>query len=161
METGSSTRGQLGGLLGYHLRRASAAMMADFASELSSVSLRPVQFAILSLIADNDGTSQTELCRELNVQKANMVPLIAELERRDLLARKQAPLDRRVQMLTLTAKAERELPDWRALVAAHEKRFFGSLSASERSALQKLLRKLWAEEAGGFAPSDKSLNRTG
>lgn len=136
-------------------------MMADFSSELSSVALRPVQFAILSLVADNDGTSQTELCRELKVQKANMVPLIAELERRDLLARKQAPLDRRVQMLTLTARAERELPGWRALVAAHEKRFFGPLSGSERGLLLKLLRKLWADEAGGFAPADRILTRTG
>lgn len=160
METGSSARGQLGGLLGYHLRRASAAMMADFSSELGSVALRPVQFAILSLIADNDGTSQTELCRELNVQKANMVPLIAELERRGLLARKPAPFDRRVQMLTLTAKAERELPDWRALVAAHEKRFFGPLSAADRSLLLKLLRKLWAGEAGSIAPPEGVLTRT-
>jgi DNA-binding MarR family transcriptional regulator len=157
----SSTRGQLGGLLGYHLRRASAAMMADFSGELSSVALRPVQFAILSLIADNDGTSQTELCRELNVQKANMVPLIAELERRGLLARKPAPFDRRVQMLTLTAKAERELPQWRALVAAHEERFFGPLSAPERASLLTLLRKLWAEEEGGFAIGDRLVTETG
>jgi DNA-binding MarR family transcriptional regulator len=160
METGSSARGQLGGLVGYHLRRASAAMMADFSGELAGVALRPVQFAILSLVADNDGTSQTELCRELNVQKANMAPLIAELERRGLLARKPAPLDRRVQMLTLTAKAERELPDWRALVAVHEERFLEPLTASERALLLKLLRKLWAAEESGGAPADKVLAGT-
>jgi len=150
-EPPTATRDQLGGLVGYQLRRASAAMMADFSSELSSAALRPVQFAILSLIAENDGTSQTELCRELSVQKANMVPLIAELERRGLLARKPAPLDRRVQLLTLTDKAEHELPAWRALVACHEERFFGALSAAERATLLKLLRKLWAENAGSFA----------
>ncbi len=149
MKKGSSKRGRLGGLLGYHLRRASAAMMTDFTGEFSGVALRPVQFAILALIADNDGTSQTELCRELNVQKANMVPLIAELERRGLLTRKPATSDRRVQLLTLTEQGEREMPAWRALVARHEARFFGPLSAAERAVLLRLLSTLWAEEDGG------------
>lgn len=151
MEKGSSKRGRLGGLLGYHLRRASAAAMSDFASEFSHVALRPVQFGILALIADNEDTSQTELCRELNVQKTNMAPLIAELERRGLLTRKPATRDRRVQLLTLTDKAEREMPAWRALVARHEERFFGPLSAAERAVLLKLLSKLWAAEDGGAA----------
>jgi DNA-binding MarR family transcriptional regulator len=152
METGSSKRGRLGGLLGYNLRRASAAMMTDFSAEFSGVALRPVQFAILTMIADNEGTSQTELCRELNVQKANMVPLVAELERRGLLTRKPATRDRRVHLLTLTAQAEREMPAWRALVTAHEERFFGPLSATERAQLLNLLSKLWvAEESDGAA----------
>jgi len=161
METGSSKCGGLGGLLGYHLRRASAAVMTDFSNELSGVALRPVQFAILSLIADNDGTSQTELCRELNVQKTNMVPLVAELERRGLLARKAAPSDRRVQLLTLTGRAHREMPAWRALVARHEERFFGPLTAPERAQLLTLLDKLWAAEENGEPMPDKVLTGAG
>jgi DNA-binding MarR family transcriptional regulator len=154
-ETPLATPGQLDGLLGYHLRRASAAMMADFSSELSSVQLRPVQFAILAQIADNDGTSQRELCRELSVQKANMVPLIAELERRGLIAREPAPFDRRVQMLTLTPATIRDMPAWRALAAHHEERFFGVLSGSERALMLKLLRKLWAAEETAAVPDEK------
>ena len=148
-ETLSSNRGQLGGLLGYHLRRASAAMMADIVTELGAVSLRPIQFTILSLIADNEGVSQTDLCRELAVQKANMVPLIAELERRGLLDRKPAPGDRRKQILTVTAEARRQLPAWRKLIEKHEARFFGALSAGERAEMLRLLRKLWAAEDRG------------
>ena len=145
--TRSSTRGQLDGLLGYQLRRASAAMTADFTTELGAVQLRPVQFAILSLVEDNEGISQSHLCRELSVQKANMAPLVSELERRGLLAREPAPRDRRVHMLTLTAESKRQLPVWRKLVAKHEARFFGALSASERGDMTRLLKKLWAAEA--------------
>lgn len=141
--TRSSTRGQLDGLLGYQLRRASAAMTADFTNELGAVKLRPVQFAILSLVADNQWISQSQLCRELSVQKANMAPLVSELERRGLLAREPAPRDRRVQMLTLTGESERQLPIWRKLVAKHEARFFGALTANERDDMIRLLRKLW------------------
>lgn len=144
----SSTRGQLDGLLGYQLRRASAAMAADFAGELGSVQLRPVQFAILSLVADNDGISQSQLCRELSVRKANMVPLVSELERRGLLARTAAPGDRRVHLLTLTALAQSQLPAWRKLVARHETRFFGALTAGERDVMTRLLRKLWTTAEG-------------
>jgi DNA-binding MarR family transcriptional regulator len=140
----SSSQGQLGGLLGYHLRRASAAMMADFSAQLSAVALRPVQFAILSLIADNDGITQTELCHELAVRKANMAPLIAELDRGGLLTRKPAPDDRRVQLLALTPKADAQLPAWRKLVDEQERRFLGGLSAPEHAETIRLLRKLWA-----------------
>ena len=145
-KTGSSTRGQLGSLLGYHLRRASTAMMSDLSTELGAAALRPVQFAILSLVADNDGISQTALCRALSVQKANMVPLIAELERGGLLARRPADWDRRVQLLRLTEEAEARLPGWRKLVAKHEARFFKPLTAAERGEMSRMLRKLWVEE---------------
>jgi len=144
----STTRGRLDDLLGYQLRRASAAMTADFASELGAVRLRPVQFAILSLVADNNGISQSELCRELSVRKANMAPLIAEMESRNLLARRPAPWDRRVQMLALTKEGERQLPAWRKLIAKHEMRFFGPLTSGERGQLTRLLRKLWSNGAG-------------
>ena len=149
----NSTRGQLDKLLGYQLRRASAAAAADFASELGAVQLRPVQFAILALVADNEGISQSELCRALSVQKANMAPLVSELEGRGLLGRKPAPSDRRVQMLTLTAEGERQLPVWRRLVARHERRFFGSLTAGECDVLARALRKLWASSTEAGRPS--------
>ena len=139
-----STRDFMSGLLGYQLRRASAAMMADLAAALSPLQLRPVQFTILSLVADNNGISQTELCRALAIRKANMVPLIAELDRRGLLTRKLAPQDRRVHMLRLTPRAELELPAWRELVEAHERGFFNRLNADERESLRRLLRGLWS-----------------
>jgi DNA-binding MarR family transcriptional regulator len=139
-----STRDFMSGLLGYQLRRASAAMMADLAAVLSPLQLRPVQFTILSLVADNSGISQTELCRALAIRKANMVPLIAELDGRGLLTRKLAPQDRRVHMLNLTPRAEVELPVWRELVEAHERRFFNRLNADERESLHRLLRGLWS-----------------
>lgn len=145
-ETANSMRGQLGGLLGYHLRRASTAMMSDLSAELGAAALRPVQFAILALVADGDGISQTDLCRALSVQKANMVPLIAELERRGLLARQPADWDRRVQLLRLTKEAEAQLPAWRKLVAKHEARFFKPLTAAERGEMTRMLRKLWVED---------------
>lgn len=156
----NSTRAYLDGLLGYQLRRASAAMMADFAREFAPVEIRPVQFAVLSLIADNKGISQRELCRRLSVQKANMAPLVSELEGRGLIARDPALSDRRIHMLSLTAKGKRLLPVWRKLVARHEEAFSKALSASERDDLTRLLRKLWstAGEVDG-SPSGGGFSR--
>ena len=135
------------GLIGYQLRRASAAFMADFIGALGDAQLRPTQYAILSLIGDNPAVSQSALSRALAIKKANLVALIAELERRNLVVRTTDAVDRRVQALSLTADGCALLADWRAKVAAHERAMLHGFSDAERDTLLALLTRLWKPRA--------------
>src|SRR6201996_5009906 len=115
--------GPLTGYLGYALRRASMSAVAEFLEAFQEVELRPTQFSVLTLIAENPGIRQTEICASLGIQKANFVPLINELERRGLAVRKSVAGDRRSSALHLTTVGNTTLQRARAIHEVYESRF--------------------------------------
>jgi DNA-binding MarR family transcriptional regulator len=146
-DTGSTQAGRslLDGLVGYRLRRASGVMMADFATAMAPLALRPVLFAMLCVIRSSPGIIQMGLGTELGIQRANLVPLVNELAGRDLIERRPAPRDRRAFALYLTPAGERLLDEAETMVLAHEDRVLKRLSRTERARLLELLEKIAAE----------------
>jgi len=140
MADGGANRGvssPLDGLLGYQLRRASSAVMADFAQGLARVELKPSEATVLLLIGDKPHATQSEIGRVLGIKRANMAPLVASLEKRRLVER--APVDGRSQGLTLTALGAEAAQEARTAVQANEAKFFGRLSVPQREQLSALL----------------------
>lgn len=77
----------LSGYVGYTLRRAQMAVFADFNQTMRGLDLRPGQFAVLVLIDQNPGASQSSISAALGIQKAKFVAVIADLDARALGAR--------------------------------------------------------------------------
>jgi len=123
----------LDNLLGYHLRRASVAMMADFGKRLQAIKLRPTEATILLLIETNPGCIQSDIGRILGIQRANMVPMIAALEKAGLIAR--SAMDGRSHALHLTEQGEETLQAAKTIIDAHENYFQSMFSADENKAL--------------------------
>src|SRR5579883_2955072 len=98
--------GPLADYVGYALRRAQMWSVAGFVEAMKEVGLRPSQFAVLTLINENPGVRQTEVCAALGLQKANFVPLLNELQRRNLAVRKEGVPDRRCSALFLTPQGQ-------------------------------------------------------
>lgn len=136
----------LSGLVGYHVRRASNAMVADFAAQLQELGIRPTLFAMLSILSENPGVSQGMLGRVLGVQRANMVPLVSELMERGLVERHDVPGDKRAFALHLTDAGARMFAECHARIDAHERRMLSRLDADERDALIRLLAKIDPDE---------------
>lgn len=90
-------------LLGYNLRRAYAAQLQRFHAHFSKLDIRPVQFTLLGHLYHNPGTSQARVGKMLDIQRANLVTLLDELEKRGLLMREPARGDKRSRVLNLTA----------------------------------------------------------
>jgi DNA-binding MarR family transcriptional regulator len=99
----------LTGFVGYALRRAQGVIFADFSETLAELRLRPGHFAILTLISQNPGASQTSISVALGIQKTNFVQTIANLEQRGLVARRRSVSDGRTYELELTARGRRML----------------------------------------------------
>lgn len=132
----------LGTLVGYKLRRAAGRMMADLRATLAPHGMRPVLYAILELVHSEPGMIQMVVGTELGIQRANLVPLITELETRGLIERKIAPHDRRAMAIYLTPAGEEMQAKLTQLVLEHENRTVGNLTSDERRQLLEVLDKV-------------------
>ena len=140
------TLGVLDGLAGYHLRRASGAVAADFHRALAGTGMRQVLFAILSVVAANPGINQGAVGRVLGIQRANMVALINQLVEAGSIERRTAANDRRAFALELTPAGLATMRECEGRIAAHEAAMLVDLAADERRTLIELLGRIEARE---------------
>lgn len=129
-------------LLGYAVRRASNSLSADFAKSMEGTGMRPVLVSILAVVEENPGVNQGAIGRALGVARANMAPLMNDLEERKLLRRMPDKNDRRAVSVYLRKEGEAVLKECKTRILAQEKRALKNLTASEQSALLKLLNKI-------------------
>lgn len=132
----------LSGFVGYALRRAQYAIFADFFHTLRELDLRPGQFAVLVLIDQNPGASQSRVSAALGIQKANFVATIANLEKRGLVRRRKSDSDARTYLLGLTSRGRSVLQRASELQSQHEKRVIAQIGSEGRLQLLSLLERL-------------------
>jgi len=138
-ETDTLSLGRLDGLLGFHLRMASAAVARDFTATLEDLGLTQKQCAVLELIAANPQVSQIDMAATLGMDRATMMAVVDRLDQRELLVRTASQRDRRRQELTLSEAGLNLLRDARRRIAQHEKRFLDRLGPERAAALMRLL----------------------
>src|SRR5277367_4866555 len=122
----------LTGLVGYALRRAQLTIFADFNQTLAGLNLRPGQFAVLTLIDQYPGTSQSSVCNALGIQKANFVATIADLVERGLVRRRKSDTDGRTYSLGLTSGGRSVLEEAAKLQSIHEARVLARIGSEGR-----------------------------
>jgi DNA-binding MarR family transcriptional regulator len=143
----------LSGYVGYALRRAQGVIFADFNQTLETLGLRPGQFAVLVLIDQNPGASQSSVSNALGIQKANFVATIADLEKRGLVRRRKSAADARTYSLGLTSRGRSLLQRAAEQQSRHEKRVTAHIGPEGRLQLLDLLERL-AQLPGGPAGDD-------
>lgn len=134
--------GPLPEYVGFVLRRVQSMVFADFIALLEELDLRPAQFAVLEAVDMNPGLTQSDAAAMLGIQKANMVGLIAGLERRALVVRRRSPQDRRSYALHLRTEGIRLLRRARRLRDTQEARIVARLGQDGRDRLLALLLRL-------------------
>ena len=133
----------LEGLVGYNARRATLVIVDAFLRNMAVYGLKPVEFSVLSLISHNPGITSRQLCSTLNIQPPNLVGMINQLQRRELITRRPHPHDGRAMGLHLTP-AGRKLVKQAELTASElEETATARLSVAERKTLMQLLRKIY------------------
>jgi len=135
-------RGVLEGLVGYHLRRAQAAVFEDFRKTMAAEKITPGQFGVLALIGANDGLSQSALARALGIERSTMVAVIDGLQTRGLVDRRASETDRRSNELSLTPKGRALTDKLGPMVEDHEARMAEGLDADEKAILVDLLKRV-------------------
>lgn len=131
----------LSDLPGYVLRRAANAMMAELASRLAPIDLRISDATVLLLLRDGGNLTSSEIGKALDIQRANMVPLLNRLDSTGLIRRE--PIDRKSQAIVLTDAGQERLKDVRRITEKFEKDLLARIPAQHRPhflpALQALI----------------------
>jgi DNA-binding MarR family transcriptional regulator len=127
--------------MGYNLRRAHGVQKARFAAIFAPLGIRPVTLSVLGTIYDNHGITQAELGKKLNIKRANMAPVMAELEGRGLIARRPSDNDRRAHVVSLTPAGLKFTVKVLELHRRLEADLAKNLGPSERNQLLALLKR--------------------
>ncbi len=139
-------------LLLFALRRATSVVAADFEAKIGPDGIRPAAFAVLTLLKQTPGLRQSQLSPLVGMRRTNLVPLLAELERRGLSERRPVPGDRRAAALFLTEQGSAVLARCESSCAKHEALLAARLGMSGRAHLMALLHRL-ADNAFDAPPS--------
>lgn len=130
----------LTGRLGYQLRRLSMAMMAEVGAGLRPLRLRPAEASILLLVGANPGCRPGEVGEALGIKRANMVPVVAALVKRGLVARSRA--DGRSHALALSPAGRSKVAAIDRILDRQEAASQAALGGREMKRLLRLLATL-------------------
>jgi DNA-binding MarR family transcriptional regulator len=134
-------------IVGYRLRRAQMHVFQQFNLHFAEFDLRPAEFSVLALIADNPGSKQTEIAHALGIKRANFVALINGLDARGFTERRLLAGDRRSHALFLTQEGQRLMVKIDRAQAQFEARWVAKLGGPEaRDQLLALLDRLVAKD---------------
>ncbi len=131
-------------LVGYNARRATLVIMEAFFRQMAVYGLRPADFSVLSLVAHNPGITSRQLCSTLSIQPPNLVGMIHQLEKRELITRRPHPRDGRAMGLHLTTAGRKLIRQAEVTAAELEDQATAALSAAERQTLRQLLKKIYS-----------------
>jgi len=139
-------------LCGYVLHRAAARALADLNRRLAPLGLRHAGVAMLMLVEARPGITQSQAGRMLDIQRANMVPFVARLERLGVIRRRQ--VDGRSLALELTGRGHMLLERAHRVVDAHEARLLARVPAELRPMVLPVLKALWQRDPDSAGSRD-------
>jgi DNA-binding MarR family transcriptional regulator len=91
--------------LGYQIALLNRLYDRRLQEALAGVGVAPGQFAPLVMLFEQDGLTQAELCRRINVEQPTMANTLDRMERDGLVKRVPDPADKRRATVHLTARA--------------------------------------------------------
>jgi DNA-binding MarR family transcriptional regulator len=121
------------------LSRLSKAVYRRTSESMLGVSLR--HYMALSYIADPGGLSQQQLAEILCIDANNTVLLLNEMEGQGFIRRVRDPADRRRHLVEVTEHGQEVFQQAQQARESVEDEVLGTLSASERATLHRLLAK--------------------
>jgi DNA-binding MarR family transcriptional regulator len=124
------------------LARCYQAFEGFSAAHIRAVGLTPPQFDIVATLGNTEGMSFKELGERTLITKGTLTGVVDRLAERGLVRRVASSVDRRSQIVQLTAEGaalfERTFPEH----LAHLRQGFGGLAGEQLNELENLLRRL-------------------
>jgi DNA-binding MarR family transcriptional regulator len=132
-------QGTLAGAIGPRLRLLHNLLSARVDEAIQPIGFRSGTFWVMALIEANPGCSQSDIAREVAMDKANLVALLGELEKRGLALRTRSTSDRRRNSLSLTDEGVKVMRDLQARIAAAGKPMRDAFSTEEYTILRSFI----------------------
>jgi MarR family transcriptional regulator, lower aerobic nicotinate degradation pathway regulator len=119
---------------------------------LEPLGLRPRHLLALTVLRDHGASGQQRLAEVLDIDRTNLVLLLNELEREDLVERRRSEEDRRRHVVELTNAGRELLARAEMALGATEEIVLRALDRQEREALYALLARAVDGLAAGAGP---------
>ena len=137
--------GPLAQWIGFNLRMAQESTFQAFSHLSKEIGENPGRFAALTLIGRNPGISQTALSRASGRDKSSLTPVLEDLVRRGLVARRRTDDDRRTYRLSLTADGDRALARLNKCAQRHERNLDRIIGMRDRKRFLQTLKRIATE----------------
>ena len=134
------------------IRRLHQIHTALFAEECAAFDVTPVQYGIMSTVAQQPKLDQARLSEAAGVDRATLANVVARLEANGLIRRTPGRLDKRQKIVTLTPRGKTILSRMRSGAFRAQERTTECLSAPAKEKFLKLLNEL-IEAGGAVEPS--------
>ncbi|WP_269585872.1 MarR family winged helix-turn-helix transcriptional regulator [Roseibium sp. Sym1] len=131
-------------LHGYQIKRAFNVIQSDLNRTLKPFDLRMITYTALILIVDNPGLRQSQLAEAMDIERPNLVVIVDELERRELIIRDRLPSDRRAYALKATLAGRRLYEQAVAAVETHEQRLLRGINPDALRTAMKVMQLIEA-----------------
>ena len=126
---------------GYLANQMARLFAKGLQQRIRSLGLAPAQFMTLLALWDEDGLTQSELVRRLDVEQATMANTLTRMERDGLIERRTRPDDGRSQSVHLTPKAVALRGPATEAARAQNETALASFSEDERQTFLALMRR--------------------
>ncbi len=131
----------LGDTTAFRLGKAGQLVTLRFAARLEPLRLRPRHCGVLDVLRETP-LHQFEVAHALGVTASVVVDMIDELESRGAVSRVRDPMNRRRQLVAMTAAGRRLHGRCVALAAQLDDELLGDLDEAQRKAFAETLRGL-------------------
>lgn len=116
-----------------HLLHRAGQRAADvFASEARTGGLTPRQFAVLTVVADEEGLTQTDLVERTGIDRSTLADIVARLLSRGLIQRRRAKDDGRAYAIKLSPQGAKALREAQPGAAAADQKLLANLPPARR-----------------------------
>ena len=129
---------------GYLVRRLHQIHVALFLEECAGSNITPVQFGLLSVLAEDEALDQRALGARVGIDRTNVADVLARLEAHGLIERTINAADRRMKLASLTAAGREFVERLQAAMERAQERLIAPLEAAERQQFLDHLHRLVA-----------------
>ena len=129
---------------GYSLRRAANSTGAELSTRLADLGLRQADASVLIILGESPDITASALGRQLDIQRANMVPLLKRMDEAGLIQRRA--IDGKSQGLALTAKGRKTQEAALQIIENFETDLLARIPAQHRAHLLPALNALWGAD---------------
>ena len=136
----------------YLLAAASEAASAQFHAKVRKAGLRVPEWRVLACLADTDGAMITQLARRALAEQSRLTRIIAQMEDRGLLIRRNDPADGRRVRVYLTASGRALAAELVPQARRHEAALMEMLKGNEGAHLKPALKSFLAALDGSADP---------
>lgn len=127
---------------GYLIRRVHQLHVSMFFDRCEMFDITPVQYGILTILADGAPFDQMRLGLEVGIDRSTTSNVIKRLERRRLVRRRVMPSDKRARLVTITERGVKLLKAAQPMVEEVQEELLAPLPPEERQRFVQNLRKL-------------------